>query len=336
MRLRTRRSVAAGAALVAMGAMAAVAASATIAPVAAPALTTEASGGVAPAPSATTPPVTVDVYRGGYATVNSFIVSNGKTLVLIDAQRKTVEAEKLAERIDTYHLPLSMILVTHGHTDHFTGIAYLHRRYPAARIVVATPEIARDIKAYAIYMDQGGATSGEPALEPMLRPKSAERPDGFDYERTIEPLDSPVVAIPGGGHLELTTDYAATEAPHMTTVYIPEANALFLADLGYNRVHLWLGDDITRERIVAWRGELVRIEARYRARNPRVYPGHGAPTDLGLVPVMLRYIDDFLRVTAAAATPEEASRQMQALYPDYAEANFFLKYSVENHVRPRP
>jgi hypothetical protein len=49
----------------------------------------------------------------------------------------------------------------------------------------------------------------------------------------------------------------------------------------------------------------------------------------------IRYIDDFLRVTAAAPTPEAAQTTMRELYPDYREADFFLKYSVANHVPVR-
>jgi hypothetical protein len=48
---------------------------------------------------------------------------------------------------------------------------------------------------------------------------------------------------------------------------------------------------------------------------------------------MIRYIDDFLRVTATAQSREAAMQQMESLYPDYGEADFFLKYSLENHVR---
>jgi glyoxylase-like metal-dependent hydrolase (beta-lactamase superfamily II) len=275
----------------------------------------------------------VDVYAGGFATVNSFLVSNGTSLVLIDAQRKTSEAKQLAELIRSKHLPLRRIFISHGHTDHFTGMAYLHDAFPEAEIVVASEAIRQDIKAYAIYMDTGGQTGAEPALEPALRPRTPANPGGFDYEGTIHVLGGNLLALDGGGSLEVTADYPPTEAPHMSTLYSPELNALFLADLGYNRVHLWLGDDITRERIAAWRRELVRLKARYAARNPVVYPGHGAPTDLSIFDAMTGYIDAFLRVTAGATSRAAAMQAMQSLYPDYLQADFFLKYSVENHVR---
>jgi glyoxylase-like metal-dependent hydrolase (beta-lactamase superfamily II) len=287
----------------------------------------------ATAAPAAAPKLQVEVYKGGFASVNSFIFSNGHSLLVMDVQRKASEASKLVDLIKAKHLPLTTILISHGHTDHFTGMALLHAEFPQARIVVASEAIKRDIKAYAIYMDQGGATGAEPALDPALRPRSVQNPGGFDYEHTIEVLGTNTVTLEGGGTLELTSDYPPTEAAHMTTVYSKDLNALFLADLGYNRVHPWMGDDIDSERVSKWRSELLRIKAKYAALNPRVYPGHGDPTDRGLFDRMVRYIDDFTRITAAAPSTEEAMRNMQVLYPDYEQADFFLKYSVENHVR---
>ena len=119
----------------------------------------------------------------------------------------------------------------------------------------------------------------------------------------------------------------------MATVYSPDLNALFLADFGYNNVHLWMGDDITLGRVAAWRAELARIKSRYSARRPTVYPGHGPPADMSLFDTMIRYIDDYTRIVTSASSREDAMRQMIAAYPGYREADFFLKYSVENHVK---
>jgi len=291
------------------------------------------AAGAVSAPSAPQRELQVEVYQGGFASVNSFIFSNGKSLVVLDVQRKADEARKLADLVASKGLPLTHVLISHGHTDHFTGMAVFHARFPDAKIVVATEAIRRDIKEYAMYMDRGGATGAEPALDPALRPRSAEYPNGFDYERTIQVLTEGRLTLEGGGTLELTTDYPPTEARHMTTVYSPNLNALFLADFGYNQVHLWLGDDISKRRITMWRSELLKIKAKYLALSPKVYPGHGDPTDLALFDRMVQYIDDFVRVTTQARSREAAMHEMQSLYPNYREADFFLRYSIENHVR---
>lgn len=275
----------------------------------------------------------VDVYRGGFASVNSFIVSNGRSQIVIDAQRKTVEARRLAELIKAKHLPLTHIFISHGHTDHFTGMACLHDEFPDARIVVASEAIKREIKEYAIYMDSGGETGAEPALEPALRPKSAQNPGGFDYEGVIHVLPGNSVTLEGGGVLEITDDYPPTESLHTATIYSKELNALFLADLGYDRVHLWMGDDITLARVAAWRAELVKLKSRYAPLNPRIFPGHGAPANLQMLDEMMRYMDDYTRVVTSVCDPAQAMENMKALYPRYEQVDFFLKYSVENHVK---
>lgn len=278
------------------------------------------------------PPIGVTVYKGGFATVNSFILSNGKSLTVIDVQRKSHEAQKLADLVRSMHLPLTQLFITHGHTDHFTGMYVFRDQFPKAHILVADEAIRRDVKAYAIYMDQGGATDAESPLERPLRPKSAANPDGFDYEHIIGLLGGTKLRLTGGGSCDVSTGYPATEAPHMATIYCPSINALFLADLGYNKVHPWMGDDITLDRVAAWRAELVRIRQKYGPLNPKVYPGHGDPGNLSMVDAEIRYFDDYLRIIHTAKNREEAAAQIIALYPDYKEADFFLKYSLLNHM----
>lgn len=98
----------------------------------------------------------VQVFAGGFAWVNSFIFSNGKSLRVLDAQRKTEEARKLADVIRAKLLSLTYNLISHGHTDHSTGIDWLHQQFPDAQIVAANNAIRKDTKRYAIYMNTGG------------------------------------------------------------------------------------------------------------------------------------------------------------------------------------
>jgi len=53
--------------------------------------------------------VSVDIFEGETATVNSYLFSNGKSLVVMDVQRSTAEAKKLAEMIKDKGLPLTHI-----------------------------------------------------------------------------------------------------------------------------------------------------------------------------------------------------------------------------------
>jgi glyoxylase-like metal-dependent hydrolase (beta-lactamase superfamily II) len=275
----------------------------------------------------------VSVHKGGFATVNSFIFSNGKSQIVMDVQRKPDEAQRVVELVKSKGLPLTHIFISHGHTDHFTGMEVFRRAFPDAQIVVASAEIKKDVTAYAVYMDSGGETGAEPALDRSIKPRSADHPDGFDYENWIHVLPGRTLTLDGGGTLEITADYPPTEAPYMATVYSKDLNALFLADLGYNKVHLWMGDDISLERVARWRAVLGELKERYRDLEPKVYPGHGDPTDMSMFDAMIGYIDDYTRIVSQAGSREEAMAQMKARYPDYKEADFFLKYSLENHMK---
>ena len=98
--------------------------------------------------------IQVDIFKGKTATVNSYIISNGKSVVVIDVQRATAEAKKLATVIKSKNLPLTHILITHGHPDHYIGIDWLHKEFPEAKIVVASKNIKQDIINFSEWMEK--------------------------------------------------------------------------------------------------------------------------------------------------------------------------------------
>lgn len=273
--------------------------------------------------------ITVDIFEGETATVNSYIFSNGSSLAVMDVQRSTAEAKKLAEVIKNKGLPLSHILITHGHPDHYTGMSWLSKTFPMAKIVVANEEIKKDILGFSTWMESIGWLDAEPAL----KPKSDINPHGFDYLNNIHVLNSDSLIMNGGGELKLNTTYAPAEAEHLTTVFVDDLNGLFTSDFGYHKVHLWMGQGVSKQHIASWRAQLKAFKSEYSMRNPKVYPGHGKPADLRLFDTLIKYIDDFNHITSTAKSKDEAMKQMEELYPDYHEAGFLLKYSVDNHMR---
>ncbi len=276
-----------------------------------------------------TPSISVDVYKGEVATVNTYLFSNGKSLIAMDVQRATSEAKKLAEFIKTKNLPLTHILVSHGHPDHYIGMDWLLKEFPDAKVVVSTPEVKKDIIGFSTWMDGIGWLDKEPAL----KPKSAKNPGGFDYENLIHVVDGSELKFDGGGSLKLSTEYQPAESDHATTVYVEDINSLFSSDFGYNKVHLWMGQGVTDEHIQNWKEQLADFQTKYSDRSPTVYPGHGDSSDLKLFAELIQYIDDFQRITSNTTSKEDAMSEMKKLYPDYGEADFLLKNSVDFHVK---
>ncbi|WP_164660224.1 MBL fold metallo-hydrolase [Tropicibacter sp. Alg240-R139] len=273
-------------------------------------------------------PISVDVFKGEVATVNSYIFSNGESLVVMDVQRATSEAKKLAEVIKAKDLPLTHILVSHGHPDHYIGMDWLLKEFPDAKVVVGSKGIKKDIIGFSTYMESIGWLD----QEPTLKPKSETNPEGFDYEANVHVLDGDKLELEGGGTLTLQVHSEPTESENLTTIYVEDINGLFTADFGYNKVHLWMGAGVTDAHIDNWRAQLVEFQDEYEDESPTVYPGHGDPTDMALFAELIQYIDDFKRVTANATSREEAMAEMEKLYPEYGEAGFLLKNSVDFHV----
>ncbi|WP_051216541.1 MBL fold metallo-hydrolase [Ferrimonas futtsuensis] len=275
-------------------------------------------------------PLEVELYRGETASVNSTIFSDGESLIVMDVQRSTEEAKKLGQQIKAKGLPLTHILITHGHPDHYIGMDHLIKTFPDAKIVVANDAIKQDIIGFSTWMESVGWLDAEP----NLKPKSAKHPQGFDYQNRIQVLPSNTLAFAGGNTLTLETQYQPAEAEHVTTVYVDSLNALFMSDLGYNKVHLWMGQGVTNQHIDNWKQQLTEMERQYAPLQPTLYPGHGAPTDAKLFSTMIEYMEYFQAVTADAQTKEAAMDAMKSKYPDYREADFLLKYSVDFHVQP--
>ncbi|WP_126652760.1 MBL fold metallo-hydrolase [Chryseobacterium aureum] len=271
----------------------------------------------------------VTVFKGHTATVNSYIFSNGKSQIVMDVLRSSEEAKQLAQQIKAAGLPLTHILITHGHPDHYIGMDILHKAFPEAKIVVASPEIKNDIKNFSLWMESLGWLDGEV----NLKPKSNKNPNGFDYENAISVLSDDQLKLNGGGILELKTKYDPAEAEHLTTVYSKDLNALFTSDFCYNKVHLWLGTGVDHVHIQNWKNQLAALKTKYAKTNPVIYPGHGDTSDISLFTTVTKYIENFERVTAGAKTKKEAMEAMKKLYPDWKQDDFLLLYSVDYHVK---
>lgn len=272
--------------------------------------------------------LSVDVFKGEEASVNSYIFSNNTSMIVMDVLRSTDNAKQLAQVLKEKALPLTHILITHGHPDHYIGMDYLKSQFPAVKIVVPTKEIKQDIIGFSTWMESVGWLDGEP----NLKPKSEKNPTGFDYENEIEVLDSMLFTLEGGGTLELQSDYNSAEAEHLTTVFSKELNALFTADFCYNGVHLWLGQGVDAAHIASWEAQLNQFKQQYQGTDITVYPGHGSSSDTSLFDTVLNYIADFKDTIAEANTAEEAMSRMQALYPTWEQADFLLAFSVDYHL----
>jgi glyoxylase-like metal-dependent hydrolase (beta-lactamase superfamily II) len=270
--------------------------------------------------------ISLEVYHGVEATVNAYIFSDDTSIVLADCLRNSNEAAKLAQQIKEQGKPLTHLLITHGHPDHYLGMNIMKQEFPDVNIVVASQEIKDDIAGFSAWMETVGWLDGEPAM----KPKSETNPNGFDYQQNISVLTGNELKLAGGAVLELKSDYSGAECEHLTTVFSKDLNAFLANDFCYSGVHPWLAID--KNNIENWKKQLEEFKTIFSESKPAVYPGHGKPADVSMFSDMLNYIRDFQKVVAEAKTREEAMTKMQELYPAHLQADFLLVYSVNAFV----
>jgi glyoxylase-like metal-dependent hydrolase (beta-lactamase superfamily II) len=273
------------------------------------------------------PTLTVTRFAGKAASVNAWIVANDSHALIIDALRSEDEAAELAATVTKSGKTLFAIVITHGHPDHYIGLRVLKETFPAARVLVARPEIKADIIGFSQWMESVGWLDGIP----RMKVRSSANPDGFDYEGTIDVIDGTTLSLPNGGELTIDASYPAMEAAHMTTLYAPEINALFTADLVYNDVHPWLGQGVERSHAETWIATLATLKDRYGDSKVTIHPGHGPSGGIDLIDGISGYITAFLAQADRATTNDALSAAMTSLYPRHEQADFLLHYSVLNH-----
>jgi glyoxylase-like metal-dependent hydrolase (beta-lactamase superfamily II) len=247
-------------------------------------------------------------------------------MILVDCLRNSEEATTLAGFIKKYNKPLTHILITHGHPDHYLGMHVMKQQFPNTRIVVTTGEIKNDISGFSTWMESVGWLEKEPAM----KPKTAENENGFDYENNIGVLNSNTLTLAEGAMLELNSDYSPAESEHITTIYSRELNAFFSSDFCYNGVHMWLAVD--RNKIAYWKKQLEQFITNLGNQKPIVYPGHGEASDISLFSEVKKYIEDFEETIAKSPTRAEAMQTMESLYPNHKQADFLLLNSINAFI----
>ena len=205
--------------------------------------------------------------------VNSFLVETDEGVVLVDTQFLVSTARALVDRLDALAKPLAAVIVTHPHPDHFNGLPIVLEGRPdvpvfANRATIAGIEATRAAKREAWTPVYG---NDYPTLDAL--------PD-----REVGPDETLLLA---GTRFRLI-DLGAGECADNSIIHIPEADALIVSDLVYNRCHPWLAE----HRLEAWLDQLSHVQAEFGGLAT-VYAGHGPAGGPELFAAQANYIRAF-------------------------------------------
>jgi glyoxylase-like metal-dependent hydrolase (beta-lactamase superfamily II) len=236
-------------------------------------------------------------------------VANSSTLicgehdaVLVDTFLTTGQSQTLLDWVVASGKNLTAIYVTHGHGDHFFGLASLLEHFPRAK-GVATPEI---VKAMHEHLSPAWIENFWRRLFP------GEIPDRL---LVAEPLEGNELELEG--HKLVAVNTGRTDTAHSTCLYVPSIGLIVGGDAVYNGIHPYLGETDMRSRL-EWISTLHKLEA----LKPRaVIAGHKVPEnddDPRIIAETRQYLRDFDRLNAATTTARELYEAMLELYPDRA------------------
>jgi glyoxylase-like metal-dependent hydrolase (beta-lactamase superfamily II) len=133
---------------------------------------------------------------------SSTLISGERDAVLVDTFLTIEQSQRLVEWVVASGKNLTTIYITHGHGDHFYGIAPLLERFPRAR-ALATPEV---IDAMREQTSPAHVTNFWGRLFPGQIP---------DRLRVAEPLDGGEFQL--DGHRLIAVNTGRTDTAHSTS-----------------------------------------------------------------------------------------------------------------------
>src|SRR4029077_11334084 len=249
------------------------------------------------------PTVTSDLAPGTkqmmWSPISSTLIFGKRDAVLVDTFITVEKADILADWVAASGKNLTTIYVTHGHGDHFFGIAALLDRFPNAR-AVAMPDVVKLMRQQA----------SPDVLASFWKPLFPDQiPDRL---MIAEELKRNVIDLEG--HDLVVVEVGHTDTDYTTCLHVPSIGLVVAGDTAYNDVHLYLAESIAQPRR-EWIAALDKIES----LNPRaVIAGHkrtGNDDSPKIIEETRQYIRDFNRVVDTPATARELYEEMRRLYP---------------------
>jgi len=249
-------------------------------------------------------PLALDIYTADTQGigVTSTVIYGEHEAIVVDAQFRISDAEKLADRIAAKGRRLKAILVTHPHFDHFYGASVLLRRFPGTPVYASASDIEYIKGSLATTVAEIRARFGAesiPAdiLVPQPWPGTHFTVDGQSVDVIAE-----VQGDVGPG-------------PRNNVVWVPSLAAAIVGDIAFNQVHLSLRATDAQSR-KAWQ-ETLRL---VRELNPRiVVAGHKNHPELPDTPDVLAfnkaYLTEFETALAASHSASELVAAMKQKFP---------------------
>jgi glyoxylase-like metal-dependent hydrolase (beta-lactamase superfamily II) len=233
-----------------------------------------------------------------WAPSSSTLISGPTEGILIDALLTFENADRIADWAKGFGKTIRGVYITHGHSDHWLGLARLLQRFPEAR-GYAAPEVSARA-AWEAEFDK--KTKYWTSRFPGELPETPVVPEVLNTDEILVDGQSVHLMHVGQGDIDGSTAF-----------YVPSAAAVVCGDVVYNNVHMMMyeADETKRQ---AW---IASIDA-IAALNPKiVVAGHksvGAADPPENLAASQQYLRDFTTLANRGGTVEDLVHGMLALH----------------------
>jgi len=151
----------------------------------------------------------------------------------------------LADWVASTGKNLTSVYVTHGHGDHWFGLAAVRERFPSVR-AVALPAVVEHMRR------QVAGDSFARFWEPLFPGQIARD------VAVAEPLDGSTLELEGKELVAVGVGHSDTD--HTSVLHVPAIGLVVAGDVAYNDVHQYLAES-NHARRLQWIEALDRVEA---------------------------------------------------------------------------
>lgn len=230
-------------------------------------------------------------------SVNSTLVYGDKDAILIDTQFVMSEAYRVAAMILESKKNLTTVYITHGHPDHYFGIAALKQAFPKARFVALPATLAAIRNGW-----EGRLKNWTPEFGFNLPTTGPILPDELQGDALN--LERETLSVVGG---------VTGDGPNNSYVWIPSLRAVIAGDIVFS------GSHFTPPKMPQdWLKTLDQIADQ---KPVTVIPGHqslNARHDASTIALMKTYIHDYNDALESSKTALEFRSKLTRKYPNYA------------------
>ena len=230
-------------------------------------------------------------------SVNSTLVYGDRDAILVDTQFVMSEAYRVAAMILESKKNLTTVYITHGHPDHYFGIAALKQAFPKAKFVALPATIAAIRNGW-----EGRIKNWTPEFGFNLPTTGPILPD--ELQGNALNLEGEALEVVGG---------VTGDGPNNSYIWIPSLRAVIAGDIVFS------GAYFTPPKMPQdWLKTLDQIAD---LKPITVIPGHeriGARNDASTIGFMKTYIHDYNQMLDSSKTAAEFRTKLTRKYPNFA------------------